>query len=690
MKNDNNSGVDRRRVEELVKNSSFSMDVRGVMQALKLPKKYRGTVKHILKDLSRKGAVNKSRKKFGGEQDKKTVTGKIDIRNDFGFLLQPDGEDIFIGRNSAEDLLPGDTIEVWPKKSRSGGIEGELKQIVKRTEAPVMCRVKMLGPETFAVLPFKMNPMIKIIEPPEKLQEGDLILVKIEGTSPGLTGRVTAHIYDKSDIKMYIDFILARNEIRRVFPDAALADADKMALDTDKIAGRLDLRDRTIFTIDPKDAKDFDDAVSLEKNGDSYRLGVHIADVTHYMKEGAPLDVEAYQRGTSVYLPGAVIPMLPEKLSNELCSLKGGVDRMTFSILMDVDALGNITSYEIKESVISSKKRLTYEEVDDILAGKSEVDAPREVKESIFLMNSLRDILRLKFKEGGSIDFTLGEAVFVYNEEGGIADIVRKGSTDSHKLIEYFMVSANVCAADFIEKNSRKAGIYRVHEKPFMKDIEEFNRYMRGMGLEVKLKTGSNREFQEVLDKVKGTPQSDLIEKKLLRSMKLARYSEKNLGHFGLGLAHYSHFTSPIRRYADVLAHRLIKHFSGVETMKDADRAYLRTAAENISSCEVRAEKAENDTFRLYCLDFLKDKVGEEMEGVVSRVTKNGLVIELKRYPVEGFVNFDVMPGDEYVFDQYSQTAKGRRSKKIIKTGMDFSVIIVRIDLESLKLELEP
>jgi ribonuclease R len=363
---------------------------------------------------------------------------------------------------------------------------------------------------------------------------------------------------------------------------------------------------------------------------------------------------------------------------------------MTFSILMDIDVAGNITSYEIKESVINSKKRLTYEEVDDILAGKADAGVPEPVRESILLMNYLRGILKRKLSEGGSIDFTLGEPVFIYNGDGTIKDIVRKGSTDSHKLIEYFMVSANVCAADFIEKNSKQAGIYRVHEKPFMKDIEEFNRYMRGMGTDIKLNGSTGGDFQRVLDEIRGMEKSELIEKKLLRAMKLARYSEKNLGHFGLGLAHYSHFTSPIRRYADVLAHRLIKHFSGFEAMKSTDRAFLRDAALNISSCEERAEKAENDTFRLYCLDFLKAHLGDEMEGIISRVTKNGLVIELKKYPVEGFVNFDSMTEDTYIFDQFSQTAKGKRTKKIIKTGMDFSVIITRIDLESLKLELEP
>jgi ribonuclease R len=690
MKDKTSFDLDRRDVEALVKNSKHPMDVRGVMQALKLPKKFRGTVKHILKDLSRKGTINKTRKKFANELPQKTITGKIDLRNDFGFLIQPDGEDIFIGRYSAEDLLPGDVIEVWPKKSRSGGIEGELKMIVKRTEAPVMCRVRIQGESVYAVLPFKANPVIKLIDPPEKLGEGDLILVKIVDSMPALTGKVTAHIYDKSDIKLYLDFILARNEIRRVYPEPALAEAGRMALDTEKIAGRLDLRNETIFTIDPLDAKDFDDAVSLSKQGEAYKLGVHIADVTHYMKEGSELDKEAYMRGTSVYLPGSVIPMLPEKLSNDLCSLRGGVDRMTFSILMDIDAAGNITSYEIKESVINSKKRLTYEEVDDILAGKADAGVPEPVRESILLMNYLRGILKRKLSEGGSIDFTLGEPVFIYNGDGTIKDIVRKGSTDSHKLIEYFMVSANVCAADFIEKNSKQAGIYRVHEKPFMKDIEEFNRYMRGMGTDIKLNGSTGGDFQRVLDEIRGMEKSELIEKKLLRAMKLARYSEKNLGHFGLGLAHYSHFTSPIRRYADVLAHRLIKHFSGFEAMKSTDRAFLRDAALNISSCEERAEKAENDTFRLYCLDFLKAHLGDEMEGIISRVTKNGLVIELKKYPVEGFVNFDSMTEDTYIFDQFSQTAKGKRTKKIIKTGMDFSVIITRIDLESLKLELEP
>jgi ribonuclease R len=684
----NNQGriVSKEEIVELIKNEGRSLDVKTIMHRLKLGNSARGTVKQILKKLSKQGTINKDRKKFSNEKITKTVTGKIDLRNDYGFLAMPDGNDIFVGRSSAEDLLPGDIIEVYPHVSRAGGIEGELKTIVKRTESPVMCRVRKFGNEVFAVLTFKPGPIIKIRKPSEALGEGDLVLVRVDYDSGKLFGEVVAHLYDKSDMKLYMQFILARNEIRQDFPDEVLSEAAAIGLDTSDLGDRLDLRDEVIITVDPKDAKDFDDAISIEKNAGKYRLGVHIADVTHYMKEGSALDAEASLRGTSVYLPGSVIPMQPEKLSNDICSLREGVDRMTFSIFMNMDGNGVIEDYEIKESVIKNHKRFTYEEVDDVLKGADCPDA--EVKKALFLMNELKEKLKENFRLGGNIDFDLGEPVFVYNDDGSVANIVRKESLDSHKLIEYFMISANVCAADFITRKS-KFGMFRVHEKPFQKDIDEFNAYMRGMGIDVSLKKGTNKEFQQVLEKVKNSEKKNLVQKKLLRSMKLARYSERNLGHFGLGLEKYTHFTSPIRRYADVLVHRLIKHFQGVEAMKDTDKVYLKQAADNISDNEERAEKAENDSFRLFCLDFLKDRVGDVFEAIVSRVTKNGFVMELAEYPVEGFVNYDALE-EYYVFDQYRQAAIAKRSKKIIKTGDNFSVIIVRIDLESLKLELEP
>ncbi len=680
--------INKEDIIKLLKTEKHGMNARTVMQKLKIPNKYRATVKRILKDLSKEGALFKDHKKFSAEESKKTITGKIDIRNEFGFLSMPAGagEDIFISPRNAEYLLPGDVIEVYPRPSRSGGIEGDLKRVVSRTEAPVMCRVSSQGREVYGVLPFKLNPRIRIIKPADNLEDGDLVLLKVTDVAGALTGEVISHIYDKSDLSLYVQFILNRCEIRQAFSDNVLAEAEGMSIDTSNTTGRVDLRDEIIVTIDPKDAKDFDDAISLEKKGDNYMLGVHIADVTHYIKEGSELDAEAALRGTSVYLPGSVIPMLPEKLSNGLCSLKGGEDRMAFSIFMNVGKDGQIIDYSIKETIINNKRRFTYEEVEDILNGAPFAD--KQIKDTLMLMNELKTIMRKKFRAEGAIDFTLGEPVFVYGADGKIENIIRKESLESNKLIEYFMVSANICAADFITKNSRN-GMFRVHEKPSQRDVDEFNTYMRGLGLDVKMKKGSNGEFQRVIDSVKDHEKRYLIEKNLLRAMKLARYSEKNLGHFGLGLEKYTHFTSPIRRYADVIVHRLIKHFSGVETMKDAEKRYLMETADNISSCEERSEKAENDMFRLYALDFLKPRLGDVFEGVISRVTKNGLIVELKDYPVEGFVGFDIMMDDYYVFDQFRQTATGKRTKRIFSTGKTVSVAIDRIDLESLKLELE-
>jgi ribonuclease R len=680
---------DKELIRELLKNEQKALNVNTIMHRMKIPRQYRSEVKHIVKELSREGKLNKKGNKYVSDfaAPGNIARGRVELKNNFGFLLTGEGEDVFLGKNAVSNLLPGDEIEAYVRKSERGGIEGVLKSIINRSASPLMCRIRKIGPLCFASLTFKDHPMIKINSGCEDLKEGDIVLVKAVETNNALSGEVVSSFYDTEDMGVYRQFILDKFEIEDEYPARAEAEAQKLEFSEKETEGRTDLRDETIVTIDPFDAKDFDDAVSLKKEGSVYKLGVHIADVAHYVKPGTEIDTEANKRGTSVYLPGEAIPMLPEKLSNGVCSLREDEDKMTFSVFMDIDGRGEVLSYELKETVMRNKKRFTYEEVEDILLGVSKFKN-KKITDMLLLMNELKTILKEKFRRGGNVDFTLGEPVLILDENKKVLDIKRKQTLDSHKLIEYFMISANVCAADFIlEKQGY--GMFRIHPQPAARDLFEFNIFLKAMGINFRMKKGANKEFQDALIAAGESDKQYLIEKNLLRAMQLAKYSEKNIGHFGLGLKRYTHFTSPIRRYADLVVHRIVKKFLSAKGGDNPERGVLKTAALHISDREEKSEKAENEIYRVYALDFLKKRVGDEFEALITKITKNGMLCELSEYPIEGFIGFEDMGDDYYIFDPERLMATGRRTKKTYRIGNTVSVIIMRVDMESQKMELE-
>ncbi len=414
------------KIFSLLGETASPMTVKTVMNKLKIKKFYRADVKNALRGLVREGEIEKSRNKYFIEKEEGgTLTGRVDLKADFGFLRVDDGEDVFLGRKTIENLLPGDTVEVYLKESRKGGTEGVLKKLVKRTAAPVMCRVKKIGNRYFACPANKGQPLIKIQRTSFRIKNNDLILVSIGADKENLNGEVISHVYGGEDINMYKQFILNKHEIKQKFPAIVTEEAEKASRAAGDCSKRENLKGRTVITIDPADAKDFDDAISLEKAGKGYLLGVHIADVSDYIREESELDREAAVRGFSTYLPGEVIPMLPEKLSNGVCSLREKEDRKAFSIFMNIDTGGNITGYEIKETVIRSVKRLSYEDAEDILRGRKK-KVSSGIKEMIFLAEELKEILKNKLKAGGSIDFTLGEPVLAYDDKGEIRVIERK------------------------------------------------------------------------------------------------------------------------------------------------------------------------------------------------------------------------------------------------------------------------
>jgi len=678
----------QKEIVDLINNSKKPLKLNAIVDRLKIDRKYRPGVKRVLRDLVRDNLINKYKNTYVSKEAKQdiVITGKVDLKKDFGFLLVNDGEDVFLNKRTIENLLPGDEIEVYVKKSERGGKEGVLKRVISRTQNPVICRIVKYG-NYFAVPLNRESPFIRIKQDGE-IREGDVILARVIETGGKLTGNIISKLYDTNDISQYKEFILNKYEIERIFPADVVKEADNIKnTDHKNTSGRVDLRDEVVITIDPADAKDFDDAVSLTRQDNGYVLGVHIADVSYYVKEGTHLDNEARKRAFSVYLPEEVYPMLPEKLSADVCSLRENEDRLTFSIFIRFDENAGIKSYDIKETMIKNKKRFTYEEVENILKDKSHVKDD-DIKNVLFLMNELKEKLRKKFRQNGNVDFSLGEPEFKYDRNKKIIDVKRKELLESHKIIEYFMISANICAADFILKN-RKYGIFRVHPRPFNKDVMEFNAFLKILGLNAKLKKGTNKEFQKILDVASKSNLRYLIEKNLLKAMPLAKYSEKNTGHFGLGLDKYTHFTSPIRRYADLLVHRMVKKSIKFHQSDLPDKSRLKFLAEFISDREEKTEKAENEIFRIYLLDFLKKRMGDSFPATITKITKNGIVAELDEYPVDGFIDFDTMDDDYYVYDSRNMTAFGKRTGKIYRLGSRISVIIVRIDMDSQKMLLE-
>jgi len=459
-------------IVELINNSKKPLKLNAILDKLKIARNYRSGVKRSLRDLIKRGIIDKYKNTYVAVNFKQDniISGKVELKRDFGFLLTGD-EDVFLNKKTIENLLPGDEIEVYIKKSDRGGKEGILKKIIKRTQSPVVCKIIKYG-ILFAVPINRESPFIGL-KGNEGAKEGDVVLVKVVETDKKLSGNIIAKLYDTGDITQYKEFILNKYEIDTSFPADVLNEAHGIECDKDDYADRLDLRDEIVITIDPVDAKDFDDAVSLKKQNGFYFLGVHIADVSNYVREETALDKEAKHRSFSTYLPGEVYPMLPEKLSSDICSLRENEDRLTFSIFIKFDNNGEVISYDIKETIIKNKKRFTYEEVEDILNNKKD-EKNKKIKDMLFLMSELKEKLKKKLWQNGNIDFTLGDPVFIYDGNKKIIDIKRKETLSSHKIIEYFMISANICAADFI-LNRYKYGIFRVHPKPFHKDIEEYN-----------------------------------------------------------------------------------------------------------------------------------------------------------------------------------------------------------------------
>lgn len=609
----------------------------------------------------------------------------------FGFVLtDEEHEDIYVSSKDAGSAVNGDTVEVETMVSKTGrhSTEGRIINVLERANKTVVGTYEMTK-DGGDVLPLdeKINMLVEIPVGEEMgAVTGARVVVEVTkwpGRWTNAEGRVTEILGYKGDKGLDIDIIVAEHKIPHVFSQKVMNEAQHLSRDIHPEPEIMDFRNQHLVTIDGADSKDLDDAVYCEKRPNGhYMLGVHIADVSRYVKPGSPLDEEAYRRGNSVYLADRVIPMLPFELSNDLCSLNHDEDRYAMSCIMDVAPDGKVTTEKITPSIIRVKRRCNYEEINKAF---DEDIAPEDLRELLPMLKDLDDCARLLRQERhnrGALEFDFPEYKVILDEDGKPLRIVKRNRGEAERMIEDAMIAANEAVARFLTRDGFTS-IYRVHDKPNTDKLEALKHLAEIIGYPLHLpEEVQPRDLQQLLEKVKGTEVEQVIEVMTLRSLATACYSTDNVGHFGIASTCYTHFTSPIRRYSDLLVHRLIRQQLGRRLTKQAEEkqaAFLMKAAEHISLTEQNAVDAERETTSLKMTEYMEPFVGEPFDAHITGVTKFGLFVGLDN-GVEGLIHVSTMEDDEYLYNEETMTLTGRFNGKKYSLGMPVRVTLVRAD----------
>ena len=669
------------------------MKIKEMAVVLQIQGEQRDELRKVLDALVEEGKITLSKRGKYSRGHAARLKGAFQANaRGFGFVTPEEGgDDVFIPEENLNGAFQGDEVEYIITASPSGRRrEGKIVNILSHGVTRIVGlyeRVKNFG----FVRPDNQRYLKDIYIPEGK--DGDAMSghkVVVELTSYGgehmkPEGKIVEIIGHVNDPGTDILSIVMDMNIRTEFPEKVLNQAVRVGKDVSEAdrAGRLDIRDWQMVTIDGEDAKDLDDAVSLTKEGESYRLGVHIADVTNYVQERSALDREAFERGTSVYLADRVIPMLPHKLSNGICSLNAGEDRLALSCIMTLSPTGEMTDHQIAETVIHVDRRMSYNGVAKILDGDIETrEENKEFVPMILLMKELSEIIRERRGKRGSIDFDFPETKIVLDESGKPVDIKPYDRNAATKIIEDFMLMANETVAE--EYFWRELPfLYRTHETPEEEKIRQLSTFINNFGYHIHVRNEVRpKEIQKLLGKVEGTPEEALISRLALRSMKQARYTTENTGHFGLAAKYYTHFTSPIRRYPDLQIHRIIKENLRGRLTEDRIAHYneiLPKVAAQCSERERTAEETEREVVKLKKAEYMRAHIGEEYDGVISGVTKWGVYVELEN-TVEGLVHVADMRDDHYEFIEQSYEMLGERTGRTYKLGEKVKVRVIDAD----------
>ena len=677
------------------------MDIQELVAVFDIsPEEYK-SFKKVLKTMEREGLIVRTKKeKFGVPERLGLVSGKLEVhQKGFGFLI-PDAEgekDVFIPSSSMNGAMNGDKVLVQVTREDINGKkrEGEVTEVLERSNKKIIGVYEDSRNFGFVVPEdSRLNQDIFISKKDRNgASEGDLVICEIvkwadKRRSP--EGIIKEVLGKKGDRGLDILTIIKKYGLPEEFPDKVLNYAENIEeeIPEKEYERRVDLRNLRMVTIDGEDAKDLDDAVSIERlDGGKFRLGVHIADVTHYVKEKNPLDREALKRGTSVYLIDRVIPMLPKKLSNGICSLNPKVDRLALSCFMVIDNKGKVIQHEIQETVIKTSERMTYTDVTKILENNDEELIKRYdyLVDDFKAMEELCNILREKRMRRGAIDFNFEESKIILNDLGKPIDIKPYDRAIANRVIEEFMLVCNETIAEHMYWTNLPF-VYRIHEEPDEEKLEKFKEFVYNLGYVVRWGQETHpRALQDILDKVQGKKEETVVSTLLLRSMMQAKYSPECVGHFGLAAKYYCHFTSPIRRYPDLQIHRIIKEqLNGKIDEKRAAKlsGIVEVASKQSSEMERLAQEAEREVDDLKKAEYMQERIGEEFSAIISSVTSFGLFAELPN-TIEGLIHITALDDDYYVYDEAHLCLIGERTKKVYRLGDEVKVRCTRVDIDN-------
>ena len=660
-------------------------------------------VRAIVHDFLRQGVirqVSEGKYSLSGSQ-RETVEGTVDMTSSGALYVIVEGmdKDVYVNASRAGHALHGDRVKVAiTRKGRGGNPEGEVVEVIERSPKKYVGVVERS--DNFAFVHVDSRKMAHDIFIPERslngAKQGQKVLVNIVGwpdTMKSPEGEIVDVFGTPGNNNTEMHAILAEFDLPYSYPQEVEQQAEKIpdTIDAKEIARRRDMRGVTTFTIDPADAKDFDDALSIRRlpNG-NFEVGVHIADVTHYVHPGDMIDAEGQSRATSVYLVDRTVPMLSERLSNGLCSLRPNEEKLCFSAIFELSPEAEVQQEWFGRTVIYSDRRFTYQEAQDVIeTGRG------DLSDEILLLNDLAQKLRAERFRNGSINFERDEAKFELDENGKPLRVYFKEIKESNQLIEEFMLLANRKVAEFVGRkrkgvqNSDRTFVYRIHDKPNTDKMAQFRSFVTRFGYQMKAQGNKAvaKEINRLMKKIHGRKEENIISTLAIRSMAKATYSTDNIGHYGLAFDYYTHFTSPIRRYPDMMVHRLLAHY--LAGGKSEDKEYYERLCEHSSAMEVRAADAERASIKYKMVEFMLDKLDQEFDGHISGITEWGIYVELEDTKIEGMVALRDMTDDFYVFDEENYAVRGREHKRTFTLGDEVRIRVTRADLQRKQLDFD-